>query len=246
MSFQAEVTPRQFTASIKGGAAIEAEGAIEVNLAGRLGSGFEFKLDRETDHAGDLPVDLKVTINRSMEAELGAGLELAKTEAKLNVGTEVSIGTLDPRVELKTELMLRDRHEFTPPLRDSDVAAVGQLLLGLVAVSAVANSGIANPAIPLLSLGLAELAEHVTGLSEARRSFGGGVGLQIDAGVTASAAQIPLSVAGNRSLKFSVDADVKAAAIGAIDVLTPASGLIIAEPSLEYRADFDVSAALAL
>ena len=58
--------------------------------------------------------------------------------------------------------------------------------------------------------------------------------------------QLPLGLGEHRSLKFKVTGNIEAAAIGAIDVLTPPTGRVTLEPSLEYRAALDLTAALGL
>lgn len=242
VSFQAEVTPRQFTAAIRGGVSIEAEGAIEVKLAGRAGSGFEFKLNRHTLRAGDPPVDTKATVTRTMEAALGIGAKPAATKAGVKLGSEISLRPADANVAVNAVLMLRDRHEFETPLGLVQGAAVGQLLLGLIAVSATV--GVPNPAGPMMALGLNALAERVAGLDDYRRGIGGGVGLEVKAGAS-STPDVPLSV-GGRKVTFKIEGNLDAAAIGAIDILTPATGPVAAEPSLEYRAAFNVAAVLGL
>ena len=190
--FEAEVTPRQFTASIKGGASIQAEAALELNLSGAKGAGFELKLDRQTTAAGGAAVDTKVTVTRSMDAKLGVGVKFATTEAGFSVGgTEISLGNFDPSARAEGQLMLRDRHEFEPPLGLRGGAAIGQLFLGLIAVSAV--PGTLSPTGPMLAIGLNELAERVSGLDDFRRGFGGGVGIKLGAG----------AIFGSQNCRFS-------------------------------------------
>ena len=246
-SFQAEVTPRQFTAALKGGASIEVEGAIEVQLSGGRGAGFELRLEsRNTPRRRTSSVDTKVTVSRSMDAKLGVGVKFATTEAGFTVaGSEISLGKVDPDVRGSIQLMLRDRHEFETPIDLRKGAGIGQLFLGLLAASA--TPGLASPAGPMLAgVGLNELAERVAGLDEYRRSFGGGVGVRIGAGASFSSTEIPLGLGTDRSLQFKVSGEIEAAAIGAIDVITPPVGSVTVEPSLEYRAAVDLAASFGL
>jgi hypothetical protein len=234
VSFRAEVTPRQFSASIKAGAAIEAEGAIEVNLNGRAESGFELKLDREVTQGGTI-TDQKITFNRSMNAELGVGLRFATTKAGVTAGDELSIGKVDPTLNQSAILGLRDRHEFDPPIGLTEGAMIGQLVVGLVAVSATA--GTPTPAGPMLSLALNELFERLGGTAQHRRGVGGSAGMKVRAGI--SARGLDIKVTNTRKLTASVDATIDAAAIGSIDLLMPAQADWLFDAALEYRARFN-------
>ena len=244
IAFDAHVLPRRFSASLKGGASIEAEGAIEVNLAGRLGSGFELRLDRESTKSGGTVTvdDTNMTFNRNINAELGIGIKFATTKAGLTLGGELSVGKIDPSVDARAVLGLRDRHEFEPPFGLVEGAAIGQLLIGLVAVSAA--EGAPTPAGPVLGLAINELFEHLGGLTQYRTAVGGSMGVKVHGGLDSS--ELNLKVTEFRKLSVKVEGTVDLSAIGSIDLLMPEESPWLFEPALELRAAFNGTGSIGL